>query len=180
LLTALEMELLGGEAGARGGWRGACILVEPGGAVALLEEGGDAHRVFCSPGRLPLRAEALACAVVRGGEIGGLSLALFELNRALVSGGALILTARLDDPSLFLLKHGFALISERWAESGGPSVTLSRKAWRRYLVEACPRCGYRLVIPLIPPDANVRRVWTVYCPSCSYNWSVDEPVTEWV
>ncbi|GBC71427.1 hypothetical protein HRbin02_01208 [Candidatus Calditenuaceae archaeon HR02] len=191
MLTPLEKALLEGELGGQARWRVEYLFVEDSGEdgsiILTLSEGvGEGcerlHMVSCYLGRLPLRAGSVGGAVVRqhsGSDT--LSLILFEVNRALVDGGALVLSAKVDDPSRLLVKHGFALVSEHRPGGGeGFSVTLSRKAWRKYLGDACPRCGSTHILPLIPPDANVRKVWTLYCSSCSYNWSVEEPITEWI
>lgn len=191
MLTPLEKALLEGELGEQARWRGGYLVAEnsgEGGLIILtLSEGfregfEDVHRLRCYLGRFPLRAGTVGGAVVR--QHGGpdtLSLILFEVNRALIDGGALVLSSKVDDPSRLLVKHGFALISEhRPGVEKGFSVTLSRKAWRKYLGDACPRCGSTHILPLIPPDANVRKVWTLYCSSCSYNWSIEEPITEWI
>ncbi|GBC70026.1 hypothetical protein HRbin01_01733 [archaeon HR01] len=42
----------------------------------------------------------------------------------------------------------------------------------------CPRCGYRLSIPLKPSDSKVSKVWSLYCPRCGYSWSVKEPLED--
>ncbi|MCS7145377.1 MAG: hypothetical protein NZ938_01620 [Aigarchaeota archaeon] len=189
MLTALERALLSREASGQSGWRNSCLVVDEteGGSFTLflaegLDEGAAVHRLACHFGRFPLRAGAVNCAAVRHrGDPATLSATVLEVNRALIDGAPMTLTARLEDPERFLVKHGFALVSEHKLEGGGEAaVTLSRKAWRKYLGEACPRCGSTLVLPLIPPDADVRKVWTVYCPSCSYNWSIEEPITEWI
>ncbi len=191
MLTPLEKALLEGELGGQSRWRVGYLVAEDSGEDGLITltisegvgEGCEGvHRLGCYLGRFPLRAGSVGGAVVRQHEGSDtLSLILFEVNRALVDGGALVLSAEVDDPARMLVKHGFALVSEHRPEGGGSfSVTLSRKAWRKYLGDACPRCGSTLILPLIPPDANVRKVWTVYCSSCSYNWSIEEPITEWI
>lgn len=189
VLTPLERALLSGELGGQSRWRMSCLIVEGGGEDLLrfavleeLEESRPAHMLECYRGRFPVRAGALGGAVIRLGlEARVLSQLLFEVNRALADNGALVLYASIDDAAKMLVKHGFALVSEQKLPGNErASVTLSRKAWRKYLSEACPRCGSTLILPLIPPDANVRKVWTVYCSSCSYNWSVEEPITEWI
>ncbi len=190
MLTPLEKALLEGELGGQSRWRAGYLVAEDSGEdgsimLTLSEDVGEGfagvHRVRCYLGRFPLRAGTVGGAVVRqhrGPDT--LSLILFEVNRALVDGGALVLSAEVDNPERLLVKHGFALISEHRPGGGGFSVTFSRKAWRKYLGDACPRCGSTHILPLIPPDANVRKIWTLYCSSCSYNWSVEEPITEWI
>jgi hypothetical protein len=190
VLTPLEKALLEGELGGQSRWRAGYLVAEDSGEdgsimLTLSEDVGEGfagvHRVRCYLGRFPLRAGTVGGAVVRqhrGPDT--LSLILFEVNRALVDGGALVLSAEVDNPERLLVKHGFALISEHRPGGGGFSVTFSRKAWRKYLGDACPRCGSTHILPLIPPDANVRKIWTLYCSSCSYNWSVEEPITEWI
>jgi hypothetical protein len=183
VLRPLERELLAHYYAGQEGRR-PMLVIEAGGAGAvearlLEEDGAHSHTLMLYAGRMPLRAGSLVGAVVR---VGGLDvesgLMLFEINRALVESGLLLLTTHQPVEAKTLLRYGFALVSER-EEAGGPLTTLSRKVWRKYVGDSCPRCGSTLVLPLIPPDANVRKVWTVYCASCSYNWSVDEPITEW-
>lgn len=166
--------------------RGLTLLMDigDGGAVeaSLLEGGageGQGHAVVLYAGRMPLRAGSVRGAVVRGRSLDDQAgLLLLELNRALTDNGILILVSRRAVDAGLLLTYGFAAVSEH-REQGGLSATLSRKVWRKYLRDSCPRCGGTLVLPLIPPDASVRKVWTVYCASCSYNWGVVEPITEW-
>ncbi|MEM4290196.1 MAG: hypothetical protein QXQ48_08010 [Nitrososphaerota archaeon] len=188
MLTPLEEALLRGELGDQPRWRSSYLLVEGGEGGSILRlviaegfggGGVETHIVECYSGRFPLRAGGIGGAVVRQrGDPNRLSLILLEVNRALADGGALVLSADIEDPARILVKHGFALVSEH--SGSGLTVTLSRKAWRKYLGDTCPRCGSTLVLPLIPPDAQVRKVWTVYCSSCSYNWSIEEPITEWI
>ncbi|MEM4591596.1 MAG: hypothetical protein QW555_07195 [Nitrososphaerota archaeon] len=189
MLTPLERGLLAGELGGQSRWRDSVLLVEDWAKgffrlVLLegLEDGAPNNSLVCYQGRFPVRAGALGGAIVRGGpDPRALSQLLFEVNRALADNGALVLSTPLENVGNILVKHGFAIVSEhRSPRDDEPSVTLSRKAWRKYLSESCPRCGSTLILPLIPPDANVRKIWTVYCSSCSYNWSIEEPITEWI
>ncbi len=155
-----------------------------GGAIeASLLEGeageGQGHAIVLYTRRMPLRAGSVRGAVVRGRILDSQAGLLFlELNRVLTDNGILIHVSKQALDADLLLTYGFAAVSEH-REQGGLSATLSRKVWRKYLRDSCPRCGGTLVLPLIPPDANVRKVWTVYCASCSYNWGVVEPITEW-
>lgn len=123
---------------------------------------------------LPIRAESLDYALVDKQDVSreAEERLLLELNRVLREGGGLIYITPIDEEEAKgrLLRSGFALREQLGERRAYDAV----KSWRRYLGESCPRCGGVMIMTLRPSDSKVSKLWSLYCASCSYTWSVED------
>ncbi|MCS7142593.1 MAG: hypothetical protein NZ920_02180 [Aigarchaeota archaeon] len=128
--------------------------------------------------RLPFRLESFDAVTVWGDNLE--EVELLEINRVLKHGEKLTVLSR---SSILELEH--EMVQAGFSSSGYRELIIEddpvkaldfRKTWRRYYPDICPHCGGKKILPLIPIDSRATKTWSVYCSSCSYNWSVVEPI----